>query len=529
VPDGASSASSNASSTAPRSTRAFSAANQTTASSTAPIVGAIVDDAQNNTSQNNTSQNNTSQNSAPSQNAARPTTIMTVQSFDADVQEQTKRTEIAALGAIMYAPDRLPLLLRHVSPDDLYWYRHKIILEAMVALFERSVRIDTITLGEELTQRKALSEIGGQAFIASMMQSVPDTSMLEVYAQLIKATATRRKMMQASDAIRQSVADASRTTDQLLADAYGSITSLMDAHATSEQGSLVDLSDLVMDDIRERVADPSASGVVYSGIKALDSITDGWMRGEFILFAARTKVGKSAVVLQSALNMIRAGKRVLYITSELTRKATAMRILSNLSGVPQKKMLNPRYMTTDESKRLSLANMELAAGIGDMMQVEYLSTPSGSEIEIAISAAQMRDGVDCVIFDGMHRASPNRKAGRPTTSSVDATKYIADDLADAAARTNVPLVCVHQLNRNNTNRADKRPVVTDLFQGGETVVDQLILLYRDELENEMTDRPDTIDFIVALNRRGDVGTAYAHFDKPSQRITDAMMRTDSFD
>lgn len=91
----------------------------------------------------------------------------------------------------------------------------------------------------------------------------------------------------------------------------------------------------------------------YSGIPFKFPLLNEYVtieRGELIIFGAQQKVGKSIMLLNCAVDLLRRGYSVLYIDSELSDRLFTARMLAHLSGVKYKELTSGNYTESDAEK-----------------------------------------------------------------------------------------------------------------------------------------------------------------------------------
>lgn len=247
---------------------------------------------------------------------------------------------------------------------------------------------------------------------------------------------------------------------------------------------------------------------LQSGIPSLDNWFTGFMGGELVIVGARPGTGKSALMLQIALNLLEEKRRFVFVTLEMSRGSMCSRMGSSFVGTNIE-----RPMTAPDQERATQFAALLAQS-----NCEFLTT---TRTVAQIAAAVRRAGdVDAVFVDYLQLLTDPRyqKQGR-----VQEVSAISRDLKLLAMDLDVPVICACQLNRLAEQRGDKRPMLSDLRESGsiEQDADQVILLH-DPAKSLQPGQPsptDRLELIVAKNRRGSIGNLNLRYDKGSQRIS----------
>ena len=93
--------------------------------------------------------------------------------------------ERSVLGAILIDNDTFNVAAAIIDARAFFHDAHRRVFERMMDLSERSQPIDLVTLKEELERAGDLEEVGGPAYMASLVDGVPRSTNVEYYAQIV--------------------------------------------------------------------------------------------------------------------------------------------------------------------------------------------------------------------------------------------------------------------------------------------------------------------------------------------------------
>jgi replicative DNA helicase len=291
--------------------------------------------------------------------------------------------------------------------------------------------------------------------------------------------------------------------------------SQVDEQGTQEEFDLrthlTDMYDLVT------VPTPKKRSGVVSGFLDIDSKTDGFHGNELIIVGARPSMGKTAFLLNLAIN---AGKETIAIifSLEMTAASLMKRMLSSLAEVNGMKLKNPyHYMNEEEKARWIEA-------IGKMEEL----TPKiydGSRQSVAEMKAKVRkikhenpDKDIIVMIDYLTLIKPTQDYKGNMHAQIT---EISADLKAMAKQFDCPVVCLAQLSRSVEQRSDKHPLMSDLRESGsiEQDADIIMMLYRDEYYNDTTpENENLLEVDIVKNRDGEVGLVKLLYKKEINRI-----------
>src|SRR6185436_4262307 len=117
--------------------------------------------------------------SLPPENATAPATPTAV--------PHSREAEEAVVGAVLINPEVYYDVAQFLSADDFYIHRHKWIGDAFTSLHEQRIPVDLLTVSDELVRRGQLSEVGGPAYLTSLVNQVPSSLNAESYGRIVES------------------------------------------------------------------------------------------------------------------------------------------------------------------------------------------------------------------------------------------------------------------------------------------------------------------------------------------------------
>lgn len=445
--------------------------------------------------------------------------------------------EQAVLGCVLIDQDAANRVRGMVGPHDFYQERHGWIFAAMLALAERGIPPDFLAVCDELENRGQLDKAGGPAFITSLINAVPTSIHAEHYAGIVERDAVRRAAIaKAGEIVQRAYQD--DDADGLVA-FFNQAAISLERRGNDDGLQRVDrVFGEFYDDLEYWQDNPLRPGQVRglsTGLPTWDAMMGGMSQGDFVVLAARPRMGKTALAITSAYRIARAGYHVAFFALEMTRKGLIARLAAAESGVSFKKIKhgvassgNGWYATPDEWARFIQAGI----GIGGLPNfwIDETAGLSVEQIRARASTLARRLGrLDLVVVDTGNLATTERHAGENFAQTESRKARILRILAKELACV---VYMTWQLNKSVDGRsaADgaQRPTLGDLRDTGgvEEHATDVIGIYCDGVVNDQTRYPNTMD-LLGLKRREDEGNTIARvgFDATTQRFFEIDVRS----
>ena len=382
--------------------------------------------------------------------------------------------ERAVLGAVLLDESGSSLTrIRSVLPDAKPFAsaKHASIYECMIAVASRGEAITLQTLAHELRAQNCWNGVGGATTLAELTEDLPTTAHVESHARIVAELAARRTLYDYGRALAARACDLGRSIGEVR---DGAAKAIREVAVPGARAAL--LGDGVLD-LWKRVEDVAAGRVeplVSTGLAPIDRILGGgFARGKAYLLAARPRVGKTALAMQIALNVARAGGTVYLASLEIPAHDLTRQSIACLSSVDHTRIAKAT-LDPGETQRAMAASNEL----GNLpIYVVDPTTPGCPRTVPAIHAAvdALPKAPTLVIVDHVGKLN---SVGRQRERR-DAVAEISDALCDLAKRTNAIVLTLAHITRADADRPTLEGLAEADALGKDA--DGVLLLHRDDL------------------------------------------------
>ncbi|MEE0451441.1 replicative DNA helicase [Peptacetobacter sp.] len=426
-------------------------------------------------------------------------------------------SEQSILGSILLDKDAIITVAETITPTDFYKDAHRIIYESMMALNNKNEPIDMVTLTDELRKRGYLDDIGGVTYLTSLSTIVPTTSNVKYYADIVKEKSVLRQLIKASNDIINLGYGSGESAENVLDFAEKKIFDISQERTNDD---FKPINQVLMDtyDMIESIYSNKSDVIgVTTGFKDLNKKINGLQRTDLILVAARPAMGKTAFALNLVQNAaIKGNASVAVFSLEMSKEQLAQRMIAAQSNVELKKMKTGTLNDADWPRIIS------AMAVMSDAKIFIDDTPGIkiNELRSKCRKLKMEQGLDLVMIDYLQLMESDSK----NESRQQEISKISRSLKILAKELDCPVVALSQLSRAPEQRADHRPVLSDLRESGaiEQDADIVMFLYRDEYYHSDSEKKDLAEIIIAKNRHGETGSVELVWMGSIQRFGDKV-------
>ena len=425
------------------------------------------------------------------------------------------------LNCLLLNSEAIEITLEMIPIEAFYFKNHQEIYKSIIFMYENKLPIDIVTLTTFLQENGLLQKIGGVKVLIELINQIPNLVYLEEYIRLIKDKFLRRSLIKLGYEIINSSYITNIPLENTLNNLENELFTLTNEIKTQKLSNSAQLLNEIFYELKEKFLNPTLPGL-KSGFYDLDLLTQGFQKSDLIIIAGRPSMGKTALSLNIALNVIKTSKLpVLFFSLEMSKKQIMYRLLSSEAGVDQIRLKNGKLYQNDWIKLNKiikiLSKLPFFIDDGASLSVQEIR----SKIKTTI-LEQTQVGLVIIDYLQLMQDSQANNGNR-----VQELSQITRSLKNIAREFNVPIIALSQLSRNVENRVNQKPILSDLRESGsiEQDADLVLMLYKNkQLVNDQFKFSDQIlqiiELIIAKQRNGPIGSIKLRFNEKQTKFLD---------
>jgi replicative DNA helicase len=421
--------------------------------------------------------------------------------------------ERTVLGAILVDNETFHHAREVLTEGDFYRDSHRKIFARMEALSVRGEAIDLVTLKEELSRGGELETVGGQAYLASLVDGVPRATNLPYYSRIVREKSVLRNLIASAQRIIQNCYDGADDTHAVLEGAERSILEIAEGAIRTgfePVGEIARQSFRHIDQISQRRE--MVTGVP-TGFADLDQKTSGLQRSDLIIVAARPGMGKTSFALNVAQHAsLQNAVTVGIFSLEMSKEQLVLRMLCSEARVDMHKLRTGFLGDRDWEK--------LIRGVSTLERARIFidDSPALTAMDMRAKARRLKleQGLDLLVVDYIQLMQGRGRFENRTQEIAG----ISRALKALAKELDVPVVALSQLSRAPESRGDHRPQLSDLRESGalEQDADVVVFIFREDLYDAKPENEGIAELILGKQRNGPTGTVKVAFLKEFTRF-----------
>lgn len=413
--------------------------------------------------------------------------------IDTHIPPQNKSAEEAVLSALMIF-ERDPKQISFLDPDDFYFKNNRSIFKAIRCLSSKHEPIDSVSVAQKLDEIGELENIGGVAYLATIMDSAPVAVNFRHYAQIVKDCSVQRKVILAAQNIITEGLIKKTPAEELVGMAQSAMLSIK---TTGSDDAIVGAEHYADDGLTyvEGLSMGLNPNRVKTGFNQFDNVCN-IMGPLLILIAARPGIGKTSFALSIMRNMLRMESKVGFLSLEMPKEQIFLRHLAIETGINLARFNLPPgsngALTEEEWGRVGRISEQISRS-------PILIDDSPARIEDVERKGRIMEekGVKALFVDQLSKI----KGGNGSLYEIFTSRV--NRLADLKKELGIPIFLLSQINRGVVEKADKMPTMADLKQTGalEEDADMIFFINRPGYYDENIDK-SVAEINLAKHRNG---------------------------
>jgi len=436
------------------------------------------------------------------------------------VPPHSTEAEQSVLGGLMLAPERLTDIAGWLSESDFYRRDHALIYRAICELAETNQPCDAVTMGEWFEAQGIAELVGGSSYILELANNTPSAANIVAYADIVREKSALRTIIDVTtETAGAAFVARGQTSKDLAAEAVQRLMQVSGSTRLRGARSMADIGKSWFAGLQQRMQQGGIPGIPTPW-GALNAATGGLQRDQLIILAGRPGSGKTAAEMcaVTAAALAKGAGNHLVFSLEMSAEQLYSRAACALTGVNSRFMREP-----DEADDVAWSKISTAVAQLRDARIIVDDTPGITIDQLKLRARRehMRSPLAAIWIDHLHIM------GRPGKTK-ESTEYgdITRELKGLAKSLGIPVNLLCQLSRKVEERANKRPIMSDLRESGaiEQDADVILFLYRDDYYVQQgiprNGYQDVVEIIISKGRDIETGTVYALWNGACTRIED---------
>ena len=417
--------------------------------------------------------------------------------------------EKAVLGSIMLRPSAIHEINDIVNESSLYVAKHANIYKIMLELSSKGDPIDLLTVSQKLKEKGMLDSVGGNSYLTELSNSVPASTNIKYYADIVSQKHLLRKIVDAGSDIsemgfKEEVENVFEVLDQAEKRMMG-INNNMSGHAFA---SLKDSLPEAWERLEKLHESKGELRGVPTGFHDLDQYLSGLQKSDLIILAARPSMGKTTLALdiarQAAMNH---GTPTVIFSLEMSTQQLVDRMLAAQSRVNAWNLRTGNLTAESEFAKIrdSLDSLSKAP-----IFVDDMAGNSIVRMRSVCRRIRAEHGIGLIIVDYLQLMSTSKNYD----NMVNQVTEISRSLKSLAKEFDVPVLALSQLSRAVESRGG-RPRLSDLRDSGsiEQDADIVMFIHREDKGKDESEKTNIAEILIEKHRNGPVGKVDLYFDE----------------
>ena len=205
--------------------------------------------------------------------------------------------EMYVLGSILLENNVINQMIGKLTADDFYNPQNATIFKAMMSLFNNSIKIETVSVTEQLIRDKVSNIDDYKTYLVDLLDMIPSISSVNLYINIVEEKAIERKILANMQELSSDILTSKYDFNAILDKAEDIILKVIKKRRTSDFMTIAEAAKVVYEQIEGYVGNKSDLTGLNTGYPNLNKATLGFQKGDLMILAARPSVGKSSYAI----------------------------------------------------------------------------------------------------------------------------------------------------------------------------------------------------------------------------------------
>lgn len=430
------------------------------------------------------------------------------------VQPHSIEAEFSVIGGLLLDNELFDEVSSKINEGDFYNFTHRLLFKHISELIEAGKPADILTLDQYLTQKKVIEDLGGFAYLAEIVKNTPSTANIHAYTDIVLLYSKQRQLLKLGQFIvvqTQSV----KTPDKFEAVVDDIEKKITEFSLSDNTKSAADLSDIFANmlsrmELSAKNGDPVTG--TPTGIQGIDEATTGGQPGDLIVIGARPSMGKTAFSQTIAYHTLEKFESapVFYHSMEMPADQILQRFLAMRARVGLQNIRQADSLDDEEWSKLTSAMGYILEHWKNRLVIDDEGSLTPQKLRTKVRQNARKYGKPAAIFiDYIQLMQTSQRYENRNLEIAN----ISRSLKLLAKEMDCPVYALSQLNRSLEQRANKRPINSDLRESGslEQDADVILFIYRDEVYDADSPFKGTAEIIIGKQRNGPLTSVMTNF------------------
>jgi len=417
--------------------------------------------------------------------------------------------EKAVLGSIMLRPGAIHEINDTITFDTFYVGKNRDIFKIMLELSSKGEPIDIVSLSHKLKEKGMLDSIGGSSYLSELTNSVPASTNIKHYADIVFKKNILRKIIDSGDYIselgfKDDIDDVFEVLDQ----AEKSIMNINTSTASHKFSLLRESLPEAWERLERLHEHKGEIRGVPTGFRDLDNYLSGLQKSDLVIIAARPSMGKTTFALDIARQAaLKNGTPTVVFSLEMSTQQLVDRMLAAESRVNAWNLRTGNLSTEVEFSKIRDSLDRLAKA---PIFIDDMAGSSIVRMRSICRRIKAEHGLGLIIVDYLQLMSTTKNYD----NVVNQVTEISRSLKGLAKEFDVPVIALSQLSRAVESRGG-RPRLSDLRDSGsiEQDADVVMFIHREDKGKDENEKTGIAEILIEKHRNGPVGKVELYFDE----------------